>query len=87
MHPPDRPDLTEDQRALLSGLAAKYLAAEAAMEATRVAVAPHGGMGCAREFHVERLMREAAIPWLAPVSQQLALCFVAERALGLPKSC
>jgi len=26
------------------------------------------------------------IPYLAPVSQQLALCFLAERALGLPKS-
>ncbi|MEM6438661.1 MAG: acyl-CoA dehydrogenase family protein [Pseudomonadota bacterium] len=66
--------------------AAKYLAAEAAMEATRTAVATHGGMGYAREYHVERLMREAVIPWLAPVSQQLALCYVAERALGLPKS-
>ena len=43
-------------------------------------------MGYAREFHIERYFREMAIPYLVPVSQQLALCFVAERGLGLPKS-
>jgi acyl-CoA dehydrogenase len=66
--------------------AAKYLAAEAGMDVCRQAVATLGGMGYAREFHVERLYREIMIPYLAPVSQQLALCYVAERALGLPKS-
>ena len=66
--------------------AAKYLAAEAAMDTCRQAIATHGGMGYAREFHVERLYREIMIPYLAPVSQQLALCYVAEKALGLPKS-
>lgn len=66
--------------------AAKYLAAEAGLDACRQAMATHGGMGYAREFHVERLFREIMIPYLAPVSQQLVLCFVAERALGLPKS-
>ncbi|MEO1686913.1 MAG: acyl-CoA dehydrogenase family protein [Pseudomonadota bacterium] len=66
--------------------AAKWLAAEAGMEACRAAVATHGGMGYAREYHVERLYREIMIPYLAPVSQQLALCFVAEKGLGLPKS-
>ncbi len=65
---------------------AKYLAAEAAMKACRTAVATHGGMGYAREYHVERMMREAMIPYLAPVSQQLALCFIAEKALSMPKS-
>lgn len=66
--------------------AAKYLAAEAGMDVCRQAVATLGGMGYAREFHVERLYREIMIPYLAPVSQQLALCYLAERALGLPKS-
>jgi acyl-CoA dehydrogenase len=46
----------------------------------------HGGMGYAKEYHVERLMREAFIPRIAPVSPELILCFVAEKALGLPKS-
>ena len=35
--------------------AAKYLAAEAAFKACETAVMTHGGMGYAREFHVERL--------------------------------
>ena len=43
-------------------------------------------MGYAKEFHVERLMREAMIPILAPVSQQMVLNYIAERVLGLPKS-
>ena len=66
--------------------AAKYLAVEAGFEACKQAVASHGGMGYAREFHVERLMREIVMLQLAPVSQHLALNYIAERALGLPKS-
>ncbi len=66
--------------------AAKYLAAEAGFDACKQAVAVHGGMGYAREFHVERLMREIMIPYLAPVSQQMVLNHIAERALGLPRS-
>ncbi len=46
----------------------------------------HGGMGYAREFHVERLLREVLITRIAPVSRELILCHIAERALGLPKS-
>jgi acyl-CoA dehydrogenase len=66
--------------------AAKYLAAEACYRACETAVLTHGGMGYAKEYHVERYLREAMIPRLAPVSQQLVLCFIAERVLGLPKS-
>ena len=66
--------------------AAKYLAAEAALKACTNAVKTHGGMGYAREYHVERLLREVMIPVLAPVSQQMILNFVSERVLGLPKS-
>ena len=65
---------------------AKYLAAEAGFDACKAAIAAHGGMGYAKEFHVERLLREVMVPYLAPVSQQLVLNFIAERALGLPKS-
>lgn len=66
--------------------AAKYLAAEAAFKATTNAVMTHGGMGYAKEYHVERYMREAMIHRIAPVSPQLILCYLAEKALGLPKS-
>ena len=65
---------------------AKYLAAEAGYHACENAVLSHGGMGYAKAYHVERYLREAWIPRLAPVSQQLALCFIAEKVLGLPKS-
>jgi acyl-CoA dehydrogenase len=66
--------------------AAKYLAAEAGYAACETAVMTHGGMGYAKEFHVERYLREALIPRIAPVSRELILCYVAERVLGLPKS-
>src|SRR5262249_35424668 len=41
--------------------AAKYLAAEAGFTACETAVLTHGGMGYAKEFHVERLLREVMI--------------------------
>ena len=66
--------------------AAKYLAGEAVFEACQTAVMTHGGFGYAKEYHVERYLREALIPRIAPVSPQLCLCYIAERVLGLPKS-
>lgn len=66
--------------------AAKYLAGEAGFEACETAVMSHGGMGYAKEFHVERFLREVLIARIAPVSRELILSHVAERALGLPKS-
>ena len=65
---------------------AKYLAAEAAFTACQTAVQTLGGMGYAREYHVERYLRECFIPRIAPVSPQLIMCFIAEKVLGLPKS-
>ena len=46
----------------------------------------HGGIGYAKEFHVERYLREVMIPRIAPVSREMILCYIAERVLGLPKS-
>jgi acyl-CoA dehydrogenase len=66
--------------------AAKYLAAEAAWRACETAILTHGGYGYAQEYHVERYLREAQIARIAPVSPQLALSYIAERVLGLPKS-
>jgi acyl-CoA dehydrogenase len=66
--------------------AAKYLAGEAGFRACETAVMVHGGMGYAKEYHVERFLRESLIPRIAPVSPELTLCFIAEKALGLPKS-
>ena len=66
--------------------AAKYLAAEAAFKACQQAVRTHGGMGYAKEFHVERYLREIMIPVLAPVSQELVKSFIGEQVIGQEKS-
>jgi acyl-CoA dehydrogenase len=66
--------------------AAKYYAAEVGFKACETAVMTMGGMGYAKEYHVERYLREAFIPRIAPVSPHLILCFIAEKVLGLPKS-
>ena len=66
--------------------AGKYLAGEATFKACNTAIMTHGGMGYAKEYHVERYMREALIHRIAPITPHLILCYIAERVLGLPKS-
>jgi acyl-CoA dehydrogenase len=77
-------DTGRDSAALANS--AKYLAAEAGFKACTQAVMTHGGMGYAKEYHVERYLRESIIPRIAPISRELVLCYIAERVLGLPKS-
>lgn len=66
--------------------AAKFLCGEAGYRACETAVLTLGGMGYAKEFHVERWLREVMLVRIAPVSAQLILSFIAEKVLGLPKS-
>jgi acyl-CoA dehydrogenase len=66
--------------------AAKYLAAEAAFNACETAVLTHGGMGYAKEYHVERYLRESMITRIAPISPQMVMNYIAEKIMGLPKS-
>jgi acyl-CoA dehydrogenase len=65
---------------------AKFLGARAGYEACLQAVLTHGGFGYAKEYHVERLLREVMITRIAPVTEQLILSFIAEKVLDLPKS-
>ena len=65
---------------------AKLLCADAGFFAADRAVQTHGGFGYASEYHVERYFREARLMQLAPVSQELALSFLATKVLGLPRS-
>lgn len=65
---------------------AKYLAAEACFTAADAAVQTHGGFGVAREYDVERYFREARLTRIVPITQQLALNFIGENVLGLPRS-
>ncbi len=66
--------------------AAKFLGARAGYDAALTAVMTHGGFGYAKEYHVERLLREVTITRIAPVTEQLIMSFIAEKVLGLPKS-
>ena len=70
----------------LEANAAKYLAAEAGLSACQQAVRVHGGMGYAKEYHVERYLREIMISVVAPVSQEMIKSFIAEKALSQTKS-
>jgi acyl-CoA dehydrogenase len=65
---------------------ARNLAGSAAYEAAFRAVRTHGGFGFAQEYHVERYFRESVLNFIAPVSEELILSHVAEKALGMPKS-
>jgi acyl-CoA dehydrogenase len=65
---------------------AKFLCADAAFTATDQALQTHGGMGYAREYHVERYFREARLMRLAPVSQEMVLNYVSRHVLDLPRS-
>jgi acyl-CoA dehydrogenase len=76
----------QDLPCAIEANAAKYLAGEAGFHACETAVMTHGGMGYAKEYHVERFLRESLIPRIAPVSREMIMSFIAEKALGLPKS-
>jgi acyl-CoA dehydrogenase len=75
-----------DQPCAAEANAAKYLAGEAGFRACETAVMTHGGMGYAKEYHVERFLRESLIPRIAPVSREMIMSFIAEKVLELPKS-
>ena len=65
---------------------AKLLCADAGFMAADRAVQTHGGMGYAREYHVERYFREARLMQIAPISQEMVLSYLAQHVLGLPRS-
>ena len=58
----------------------KFLGARAGHDAAWQAITTHGGFGYAKEYHVERLFREVSITRLAPITEQLILSFIAEKA-------
>ena len=65
---------------------AKILAVESGIKAVYWAMQTFGGYGYAREYDVERWWREINLIRLAPVSQQMALSYVGEHILGMPRS-
>jgi acyl-CoA dehydrogenase len=65
---------------------AKLVAVEAGIKAVYWAMQCFGGYGYAKEYDVERWWREINLIRLAPVTQQMALAYVGEYILGMPKS-
>ncbi|MCT9812835.1 acyl-CoA/acyl-ACP dehydrogenase [Acidovorax sp. Be4] len=65
--------------------AAKLIAAQAVARATERAMQTMGGMGYAKEFHVERLWRDCRLFRFAPVSEEMLLNYVANHELKMPK--
>jgi acyl-CoA dehydrogenase len=58
----------------------------AGYDACLQAVLTFGGFGYAKEYHVERLLREVTVTRIAPITEQLIMCYIAEKVLDQPKS-
>jgi len=65
---------------------AKLIASQAASAGIEHAMQTLGGMGFAKEMHLERLWRDARLFRFAPISEQMILNFIATQNLGLPRS-
>lgn len=66
--------------------AAKYLGAEAGYETANRGFSTLGGYAYAKEYHIERLLREVRLLPNAPFSQEMVRNFVSQQVLGLPRS-
>ncbi len=65
---------------------AKLLAAQAVSRATERSMQTMGGMGFAKECHVERLWRDCRLFRFAPISEEMVLNYIAVHDLGMPRS-
>lgn len=66
--------------------AAKLLASQATWAAANAAMDTFGGYGLAVEYGIERKFREARLPIVAPVNNNLILAYIGHHVLGMPKS-
>lgn len=65
---------------------AKLIAAQASSHAIERSMQAMGGMGYAKELHLERLWRDARLFRFAPVSEEMVLNYIATHDLGMPRS-
>lgn len=65
---------------------AKYLGAEAGLQALDAAIGVHGGNGVSMEYQLANYFFIVRMLNMGPVSKEMILNFVAEHTLGLPKS-
>ena len=66
----------------LSGAMAKLYASKVAMETTVEAVQIHGGYGFVKEYHVERLMRDAKITQIYEGTSEVQKIVISRAVLG-----
>ena len=66
----------------LSSSIAKLFASQAAMDITVEAVQVHGGYGYVKEFHVERLMRDAKITQIYEGTSEVQKIVISRSILG-----
>lgn len=64
----------------------KLRASEAGFYAVDSAFQTFGGFAYAKEYNIERIYRQVRLPRIAPISNELVKCFIAEKVLGLPRS-
>jgi acyl-CoA dehydrogenase len=65
---------------------AKYLATHAALAAADRAMQTLGGLGYMEDGGIERHWRDLRLGRIAPVTDELALAYLAQRDLGMPRS-
>lgn len=74
------------ESAATEAVMAKFLASEAAHFAADSAVQFHGGAGFDRGTDIFDLFTQIRLNRIVPLNNEMALNYIAERALGLPKS-
>lgn len=65
---------------------AKLIASQAASAGIEQAMQTMGGMGFAKDMHLERLWRDARLFRFAPISEEMILNFIAGQNLKMPRS-
>jgi acyl-CoA dehydrogenase len=65
---------------------AKLIGSQAATHAIERSMQTMGGMGYSKEYHVERLWRDARLFKFAPVSEEMVLNYIAVHDLGMARS-
>ena len=65
---------------------AKAVAVENAIKAVDWSMRIFGGFGYAKEYDVERLLRDINLFKVSPISQQMALNYIGEHLLGMPRT-
>jgi len=72
----------QNQDYTVSGAMAKLYASQAAMDTTIEAVQIHGGNGFVKEYHVERLMRDAKITQIYEGTSEIQKIIISRRLIG-----